>query len=149
MRNILNFYQSTENIGTSGQPSRGQFQTIFENGYTSVVNLAVHDSENAIPEEGGIVSALGMSYFHMPVPFDKPTAEHVRKFMRLMNVLEGEKVFVHCAVNARVSAFMFKYLTLAKHQCRESSTSPILQQWLPKMDDNWRSILDLSAEELV
>ena len=148
MQNILNFYQSTENIGTSGQPTRDQFKTIFEKGYTSVVNLAVHDSENAIPEEGNIVSALGMSYFHMPVPFDQPTAAHVKKFMRLMDVLEGEKVFVHCAVNARVSAFMFKYLTVAKQQSREASTSPVLQHWLPKMDDKWRSILDLSAEEL-
>ena len=113
-----------------------------------MVNLAMHNTDNAIPEEGNIDAALGMSYFHIPVPFDQPTAEHVKQFIRLMNALEGEKVFVHCAVNARVSAFMYKYLTLSKGQAGESSTSPILKKWLPTMDDAWKSIMNLSANDV-
>lgn len=107
MEQPLNFYQVTEDIGTSGQPTREQFADIARQGYSSVINLAMHDSDNAIPEEGNIVASLGLSYFHIPVPFDQPTAEHVKKFIRLMKVLEGEKIFVHCALNARVSAFVY------------------------------------------
>lgn len=106
------------------------------------------DSDNAIPEEGNIVTALGMSYFHIPVPFEQPTAAHVKAFIRLMNALEGEKVFVHCAVNARVSAFMYKYLTLGRGQDDESSTSPLLKTWLPQMDDAWTAIMALSAKDI-
>lgn len=108
----------------------------------------MHNSDNAIPEEGNIVAALGMSYFHLPVPFDQPTAEHLKKFIRVMNALEGEKVFVHCAINARVSAFMYKYLTLVKGQSIETATSPILRQWWPQADANWKSILDLTADDM-
>ncbi|WP_339858743.1 protein tyrosine phosphatase family protein [Pseudohongiella acticola] len=148
MDELLNFHQSTETIGTAGQPTREQFKKIAEQGYSSVVNLAMHDSDNAIPEEGNIVSSLGMSYFHMPVPFDRPTAEHLKKFIRIMYALEGEKVFVHCALNARVSAFMYKYLTLCKSVGEAESTSPLLRQWLPQMDEAWKSIIRLSADEV-
>ncbi len=145
---VLNFYQITGEIGTAGQPTREQFSQIAGQGYASVINLAMHNSDHAIPEEGNIVAALGMSYFHIPVPFDQPTAEHVKKFFRVLNALEGEKVFVHCALNARVSAFMYKYLTLCKGQSAESSTSPLLRQWLPTMDAAWTSIMTLSASDV-
>ena len=148
MDTLLNFHQSTECIGTAGQPTREQLQQIAEHGYTSVINLAMPNSDNAIPEEGNIVSSLGMSYFHIPVPFDKPTAQHVIKFIRIMDALAGEKVFVHCVVNARVSAFMYKYLTLRKSMGEAESTSPLLSQWLPQMEDAWKAILHLTAQEL-
>ncbi len=148
MEQPLNFYQIAEDIGTSGQPTREQFANIAAQGYSSVINLAMHDSDNAIPEEGNIVASLGMSYFHIPVPFDQPTAEHVKKFIRLMKVLEGEKVFVHCALNARVSAFVYKYLTLVRGLPKELSTSPILQKWRPTMDEKWQAILSLKAEDI-
>src|SRR5690606_16937081 len=107
------------------------------------------DSDNAIPEEGNIVASLGMSYFHIPVPFDQPTAEHVKKFIRLMKVLEGEKVFVHCALNARVSAFVYKYLTMVRCLPEELSTSPVLEKWRPTMDDKWQAILSLKTEDIL
>jgi hypothetical protein len=37
-----------------------------------VINLAMPNSENAIPEEGYIVTARSMTYVHIPVPFDAP-----------------------------------------------------------------------------
>ncbi|TFG93618.1 MAG: hypothetical protein E4H15_00920 [Syntrophobacterales bacterium] len=70
MAKPLNYYQITEKVGTSGQPSKEQFSDIAQMGYEAVVNLAMHDSENTIPEEGGIVAGFGMAYFHIPVPFE-------------------------------------------------------------------------------
>jgi protein tyrosine phosphatase (PTP) superfamily phosphohydrolase (DUF442 family) len=148
VEHVLNFYQITADIGTSGQPSRDQFSQIAGQGYASVINLAMHNSDNAIPDEGSIVAALGMSYVHIPVPFDRPTAEHVKKFVGVLQALEGEKVFVHCALNMRVSAFMYKYLTLCKGQTAESATSPLLGKWLPTMDAAWTAIMNLSASDI-
>ena len=148
MEKPLNFHQITKHVGTSGQPSKEQFNDIAKQGYATVINLAMHDSDNAISEEGNIVSSLGMSYIHMPIPFDKPTAQHLKKFIRIMDVLEGEKVFVHCAVNARVSAFMYKYLTLVKGQSEEDATSPLLKMWLPQMDDVWQWIMALESKDI-
>ena len=148
MENIINFYQITENIGTGGQPTIGELAKIAEANYSVVVNLAMHDSDNAISEEGDIVSSLGMKYIHIPVPFEAPTSNHLKKFFNVMDSFEDKKVFVHCAVNARVSAFMHQYLTLKKGVSSEQATSPLLNQWLPTMDSNWKSIMELEIEEI-
>ena len=58
MEDIINFYQITENVGTGGQPTIRQLAEIAEANYSAIVNLAMYDSDNAIPEEGDIVSSL-------------------------------------------------------------------------------------------
>ena len=148
MEKLINFFQIAKNVGTAGQPTGDQFSDIAKAGYSTVVNLAMHDSDNAIPEEGNIVTSLGMTYIHMPVPFDAPTVDHVRKFFGIMDALGNENVFVHCAVNARVSAFMHRYLTLRKGVSSAQATSPLLQQWLPEMDLSWKSIMELEANDV-
>ena len=148
MNDLLNFHQITDFVGTSGQPTNEQFQTIAKSGYKVVVNLGMHDSDNVLTEEGNIVASIGMNYIHIPVPFDAPSASHLKDFFNVMNAFEGKKIFVHCVVNARVSAFMYQYLTLIKGLDTDTSTSPLLEKWLPSMDGNWKSILELSLEEI-
>jgi len=148
MEEVFNFHQLALNVGTSGQPTTVQFSDIAEANYAVVINLAMHDSDNAVPEEGNIVASLGMTYVHIPVPFDAPTANHLRKFFKIMDSFEGEKIFVHCAANFRVSAFMHQYLTLKKGVPSEQATSPVLKTWLPRMSDVWKSILDLKIGDV-
>ncbi|MGB0920934.1 MAG: protein tyrosine phosphatase family protein [Alphaproteobacteria bacterium] len=148
VEDILNFYAPITNIGTGGQPTESQLADIAGAGYTSLINLAMNDSDNVIPEEGNIAASYGMAYIHMPIPFDAPNAGHLRKFFRLMDALEGERVFVHCAVNARVSAFMYQYLTLQQGVAEEVATSPLLTKWLPQMDEKWQAILALKVADI-
>ena len=147
---ILNFHPITKTIGTAGQPTRIQFADIKKANFSVVVNLAMPDSINALPEEGSIVSSLDMTYIHIPVPWDAPSAFHVKKFFGVMDALEGkgDKVFVHCAANYRVSAFVYKYLTLRKGISSDQATSPVLKRWLPEMDDNWKSIMELGIDQI-
>ena len=148
MNDVINFFQITDTIGTGGQPSVSQLYDIAQNGYDVVINLATHNSENAIENEGSIVASLGMTYIHIPVPFEAPTPEHLRKFFRFMNGLSEEKIFVHCAVNARVSAFVFKYLTMERKMQAEKATTPLLAQWLPQMNLIWKNFLSIEKSDL-
>ena len=99
--------QLTPRVGTAGQPLAEQFAAIGDAGYTTVINLAMADSDNAVADEGNLVASAGMRYVHLPVPFDQPTREHLQTFEQLMTVFREEPVFVHCAMNLRVSAFMY------------------------------------------
>ena len=148
MNDVINFFQITDTIGTGGQPSVSQLYDIAQNGYNVVINLATHNSGNAIENEGSIVASLGMTYIHIPVPFEAPTPEHLRKFFGFMNELSEEKVFVHCAVNARVSAFVFKYLTMERKMQAEKATTPLLAQWLPQMNLIWKNFLSIEKSDL-
>ncbi len=137
----FNYIPINKNIATSGQPTPMQFEAIAAAGYTAVINLAMHDSSDALYEEGGIVSEAGMNYFHIPVPFDAPTSKHLRLFLRLMEVLEGEKVWLHCAYNWRASAFISHY---QRHVLKQDAGEMlVLAQWTPS--DVWQKFLALQS----
>ena len=146
---IYNYEPITDWLGTSGQPTAAQFADIAQAGYSAVVNLALPSSDNAIDNEGSIVSGHGMAYFHIPVVFEHPTADDLRLFFGVMQALQGEKVWVHCVVNARVSAFVYQYLRYVKGVDDEAAKTKLLRKWLPQMDEVWREFLAVPPEALV
>lgn len=141
LEDITNFVQLRPDLGTSGQPTREQFDAIARAGYRLVINLALPDSDHAIPEEGAIVTAHGMGFTHIPVKFDDPTEADFEAFAGVMDAFSGQPVWVHCVVNARVSAFCYRYLTERRGESDADSRSPILKRWLPQMDEVWRRFL--------
>jgi protein tyrosine phosphatase (PTP) superfamily phosphohydrolase (DUF442 family) len=109
---IHNFRAIGESLGTSGQPTERQLQAISEAGYEVVINLALSTSDNALANEGSLVAGLGMSYVHIPVDFKAPSVRDFRAFSGMMESFQDRAVFVHCAANMRVSAFVFLYRVL-------------------------------------
>ena len=107
--NIINFVELSERIATSGQPAAADFKSIAAQDYTTVINLALPSSDHALPDQGAIVTGLGMNYVHIPVRWEAPQTDQFRRFAGLLRQLEGEKVWVHCALNMRVSCFMYLY----------------------------------------
>lgn len=148
MDNLMNFFQPTQLIATCGQPRAESFVQIAAAGYYAVVNLAMTDSEGALENEGALVANAGMNYVHIPVPFDQPSASHVQQFFKIMDAFEGKQVLVHCAVNARVSAFVYKYLDLLKGFPPAQISSPLLLEWFPKMGAEWQAIMNLSLDDI-
>lgn len=98
-----------EQITTSGQPTEAELALLPALGVRHVINLALHTHERALPDEGGTVAALGMTYTHIPVAFDAPTEDDFTRFCEAMAGVTGARVHVHCIVNARVSAFLYRY----------------------------------------
>ncbi|TQV84000.1 phosphatase [Exilibacterium tricleocarpae] len=145
---ILNQFQITDKIASSGQPTEAQFEEIAANGYEAVINLAMPDHKNAVVNEGSIVTSLGMAYIHIPVPFDAPNQDHLAVFSGCMDTLKNKKVWVHCVVNARVSAFLFCYLQKQRGLSAQASVTPILERWLPEMDAVWREFISHAPEQL-
>ena len=144
---LRNFYQITPRIGTAGHPKAEDFTSIAAEGYEVVINLAMHDADDAIADEGRLVSAAGMSYIHLPVPWEAPTADYLRQFCRLMDALADKKILVHCQVNARVSAFMLKYLTF-QGVSEADATTPLMVKWQPQMDETWKAFLAIEKSQI-
>ena len=93
---LLNFHAITPRIGTAGHPKPDDFVAIAAAGYEVVINLAMHTADDAIADEGSLVSAAGMSYIHLPVPWEAPSAAHLKQFCRLMDAMDDKKILVHC-----------------------------------------------------
>lgn len=145
---ILNAFNITDLICTSGQPKPDQFRHIADSGYEVVINLALPDHEDSIPDEGSIVTGLGMTYIHIPVPFDAPGEDQFDMFCGYMDALAQRRVWVHCIVNARVSAFLFRYLQTHRGYSAEQARTPVLEVWWPDMDEVWTAFVRRAPQQL-
>ena len=106
------------------------------------------DHENSIPNEGEIVASLGMTYIHIPVPFDAPGEDQYEMFCRYRESLSNKRVWVHCIVNARVSAFLFRYLQSQRGYSPSQAKTPVLEAWLPRMDSVWSEFISHAPGQL-
>ena len=138
---ILNHFAVSDSISTSGQPTADQFESIAAEGFEVVINLALPDHKKSIANEGALVTGLGMTYIHIPVPFDAPDESHYERFAGYMDALSDAKVWVHCIVNARVSAFMFRYLQANRGYSPEQAQTPLLKAWRADMDEVWSAFV--------
>jgi uncharacterized protein (TIGR01244 family) len=96
-------------VTTSGQPTEAELAEIRALGVTYVVNLGLHSHERALPDEAASVAALGMTYIHIPVDFERPTDEDFRRFRVALDAIGDQPVHIHCIANARVSAFLYRH----------------------------------------
>ena len=129
--NIINFVQLTENIASSGQPCETELAQITDLGYGTIINLALTSSDNAIVNEGDIVTELGMSYVHIPIQWQKPTLKQFQLFVAVMQQQGQRKVWVHCAFNMRVSVFLYLYSRFYLRIPAETALQKLNQVWQP------------------
>lgn len=109
LEQIFNFLPISSTLASSGQPTAPQFARIAQAGFTTVINLAPHGAENALDDEARILSKLNMHYVHIPVDFRKPLDWDYKRFCHAIKEAGDKPVWVHCAANMRVSAFLYRY----------------------------------------
>jgi protein tyrosine phosphatase (PTP) superfamily phosphohydrolase (DUF442 family) len=125
---------------TSGQPSVAQLGSVAEAGFTTVINLALHDDPRySLPDEPGTVQSLGLSYVHIPVQFSAPTEAKLLEFFAAMDAHRGEKIWVHCAANMRVSAFLGLYRVIKQGWENEPAFELMHSLWQP--NEGWSSFI--------
>lgn len=135
IEDIKNFQQLDAALGTAGQPTESQLREIQSAGYEVVINLGLLDPKYCLPDEAGLVSELGMNYHHIPVVFGSPQVADFERFVDVMESSRGRKVFVHCALNWRVSTFVALYGELRLGWSRATADSQIRTFWEP--DQVW------------
>jgi protein tyrosine phosphatase (PTP) superfamily phosphohydrolase (DUF442 family) len=135
-----NFVTWRDGLHSSAQPSADWLAQVRDKGYDIVVNLAPPQSHGSLREEGGIVGSKGVAYVNIPVDFAKPTAEDFRLFSEVMKAAKGRKVYVHCQVNMRGSAFVFLYRVIHEGAPLGESAIKMNGVWAP--DRVWKKFID-------
>lgn len=139
LNSITNFFQILPLIGTAGQPTAEQFEAVRNAGFEVVVNLAMTSSDNAMPDEAEVVRGLDLEYVHIPVVWSNPTPEDLAQFFAVMDGNRDRRVFVHCALNWRVSSFMYLYRVLRLGADEEAARWDLLSIWEP--DERWSQFI--------
>ncbi len=129
---VTNYYEISSDLGTAGQPRREQFQALRNAGYQVVINLARPDSPSFVAEEAELAAGLGLEYVPIPVVWEAPQPQDFARFAAEMQRLAGKKVFVHCALNYRASAFVYLYRILFLGAAEEEARRDMLAVWQPE-----------------
>ncbi len=119
-------------LSTSGQPTEAQLASVAREGFGVVINLALHnDPRYSLRDESGLVRSLGMKYIHIPVAFDAPQETDLCAFFDAMEKHREQKIFLHCAANMRVSAFLGLYKAIKKNEPPDEAFALMKTIWQP------------------
>jgi protein tyrosine phosphatase (PTP) superfamily phosphohydrolase (DUF442 family) len=144
LHQIMNFLAITPTIATAGQPTATQFATVQQAGYQVVVNLAPPTAPDALADEATIVATHSLDYVHIPVVWEAPTLADFEQFVAVMQTYSDRPIFVHCARNMRVSAFLYLYRQLFLSTPEVIARRDLQRIWQP--DDRWQAFLDRVLE---
>ena len=99
-------------------------------GVVVVINL-LPSHQNHIGNEKFLVAENNMDYIHIPVDWDNPKKTDFNSFVMAMKKHQGKKIFVHCAMNMRVSAFIYLYRVLHDNFHKEKAKESMEKIWKP------------------
>jgi protein tyrosine phosphatase (PTP) superfamily phosphohydrolase (DUF442 family) len=81
-----------------------------------------------------------MIYVHIPVVWESPTLDDLARFFDEMERCREKKVFVHCAMNMRVSCFVLLYRVLRLGVPLEDAVQMVRLIWEP--NSVWQAFVD-------
>jgi protein tyrosine phosphatase (PTP) superfamily phosphohydrolase (DUF442 family) len=140
LEDILNYRYISDKLATSGQPTAAELKLISLAGYKTILNLAPPNASNALPEEQAIATSLGMDYINIPIVWDNPTMTDFNQFCDVMENHKDQLIFVHCAMNMRVSAFIYLYRHLKLGVPASEAYSAMRTVWEPNA--TWQQFIE-------
>lgn len=138
LRHIRKYGRVSDALSSAGQPTQEQFTWIRDAGFTAVVNLLPQDRWDM--DEEIIVRDLGMGYVSIPVVWAAPQVDDILRFFEAMDGLRGQRVFVHCAVNMRASAFVYLYRICRLGIDPDDAEIDMHDIWVP--DGIWAELIE-------
>jgi protein tyrosine phosphatase (PTP) superfamily phosphohydrolase (DUF442 family) len=129
----VNTFRVFDWLYSSGQISEKDIKQIQQEGFDTVINLALPTSTNALKGEAEWVSGCHMNYFQIPVEWDLPELSQFICFAALLSLLHAQKqkVWLHCAMNNRVSVFIYLYRKFILKESEEEARHPLVDVWTP------------------
>lgn len=139
---IKNFRRLAPGLITGGQPSEMELAAVAAAGVEVVINLGRLDPAYALVDEKGTVEGLGMTYKHIPVVWDQPTAADLNAFFAALDQHAGRSLLVHCAANYRASAFIMLYRVLRLGWRLDDALPDMRAIWNPAEYPAWQAFID-------
>lgn len=133
-------YQVFDWLWSSGQLSEEDIASLSAMEVDVVINLALPSSSNALPHEAEYVTRAGICYIHIPVEWEQPEYVQLLQFFGILNALEGQRIWVHCAKNMRVSVFIYLYRRLCLKHSEEEAVYPMREVWVPNL--TWQTFIE-------
>jgi uncharacterized protein (TIGR01244 family) len=126
---------------TSGKIEEQDVARLAAIGVKQVINLALDDHPEALADEAAVLARHGLSYTHIPVPFDAPNETHFEAFRSAMEGAGRAPVHVHCIMNFRVSAFFYRLNRDHRGMTEAQARALMEKQWAPDKNSDPRALV--------
>ena len=136
----VNFVSWRSGLASSAQPNAAYLKRAKAAGFDMVINLAPPEYNEAVPNEGAILAAQGVTYLNIPVRFGNPTAEDFRLFTDVMKAAANKNVLVHCQINLRGSSFTYLYRVITESANEDETRSKLTGVWMP--NPAWKKFIE-------
>ena len=138
----VNTYQVFNWLWTSGQVSESDLHQLQAEGFDTVINLALPSSTNALKGEAELTANLHMTYINIPVEWELPEVAQFKLCADLLEQLQAadHKVWLHCAMNNRVSVFVYLFRKLILNESEEQASHPMTEIWTP--NPTWQEFIE-------
>jgi protein tyrosine phosphatase (PTP) superfamily phosphohydrolase (DUF442 family) len=139
---IVNFRAYSLSFASSGQITRNHLEPLQQEGFQRIIYLAYRTHGNPADRLSIDRQAtdLGLSYVHIPVPWQSPSITHYQTFAAVMTSRPSMKTLLHCQMNYRASAFSFLYRVLELGTPYEEAANDLFAIWQP--DDTWLEFIN-------
>ena len=145
LNRLKNYVLASEQIHTCGAIKATDLQSIQSNGIKTVISLNTESPSKVVLLKKQAI-ALGMSYVHIPVSWEKPTLQSLERFFEAMDQDKNSESLVHCRLNWRASAFVYLYRILRLKEDKSTALESLHQVWKPERNKTWSRFL-LEAEQ--
>lgn len=135
-----NFVSWRSGLASSAQPNAVYLTRARAAGFDMVINLAPPEYDEAVPTEGAILAAQGITYLNIPVRFGNPNAEDFRLFTDVMKSVANKNVLVHCQINLRGSSFVYLYRVITESANEDQARSMLTGVWMP--NPTWKKFIE-------
>ena len=149
-QDIRNWLRIDQRITTSGRLQPQDPARLAAIGVEHVINLALAEHPEALPDAASLMADAGLRYTHIPIPFNAPSEAHYRAFCVALESGEAP-VHIHCILNYRVSALLYRW-----HRDRacmdEAQARALLERiWKPDETDGddaraWAKLIGLAEQ---
>lgn len=135
-----NTHQVFDWLWTSGQLSEKDIACLPSLRIKAVINLALPTSLNALHGEAELIARQGIAYVNIPVQWERPELRQLAQFFGTLRAFEGCNIWVHCAKNMRVSAFIYLYRKLCLAESEKVASHPLQEVWVP--NEAWQAFIE-------
>ena len=142
LEDIFHFLALSDSLYTAGMPTAEQLAGAAASGVQVVINLAMPDSERALPDERSLVESLGMKYIGIPVLWDHPTRGDLDEFMDAMDTNKQARLLVHCQANYRATGFVTLYRILRLGWDQAEAFVDLQRIWDPDEYPVWKRFIE-------
>lgn len=124
----------TDAVTTSGHLEPADFDALATLGVRHVINLAMANHPQVLPDAAERFAASGIGYTQIPVPFDAPDDAHFAAFRSAIEAAP-RPLHVHCIMNWRVSAMFYRYHCDVLGMDEGEARAIMNRQWEPETND--------------